>query len=165
MITDNRFLNDEYECILSMIEQELPHGSGFDGEWNLKLTTPTRVNAFASYHCMNDAGYYDGWVDFTVHFDIAKDDVFKVTFRSNSKNRWRAEKYLLRDYIEEMVCESLYKTIWDSPWKQEWDRLSKKIKELETTEVNECKAPDASFTSHHCLVCEIKNCPHNNQEN
>ena len=112
MIKDNRFLNDEKESILSMIEQELPHGSGIDGDWYLQLTTPTRVNAFNSYHCMDEHGYYDGWVDFTVHFDLADKDVFKVTIRSDYENRYRAEKYGLREYLEDTIAYSLEDAIW-----------------------------------------------------
>ena len=146
MIEGNRFLNDDMECVLSMIEQELPHGSGIDCEWHLKLTTPTRVNAVNSYHCMNDGGYYDGYVDFTLHFDIGNKDVFRVTFRSNYQNRERAKRYMLREYLEDIFSETLERVVW-----KDYD---------EVIPSPDCQTPDASFTSAECLKCEINSCPH-----
>ena len=107
-IEDNRHLTAEKESILSMIGQELPHGSGFDGYWHLKLTTSTRVNAAGEFHCMNENGMYDGWVYFTVHFDIGDPEVFKITFCSgDNRNRYKAEKYCLREYFEDTIGDSL----------------------------------------------------------
>ena len=139
MIENSRFLDDEMECVLSMIEQELPHGSGIDCEWALKLTTPTRVNAVNSYHCMDEHGYYDGYVDFTVHFDIADKDVFRITFRSDYQNRKREKQYMLREYLEETISQSLQDAVWK--------------------DYDECNAPDESFTSAECLKCEVETCP------
>jgi hypothetical protein len=112
MIETSRFLNDEKESILSMIDQELSHGSGIDCEWILKLTTPTRVNARNSYHCMNEDGYYDGYVDFTVLFDLANKDYFKITFASDYQSRKRVNQYMLREYLEDTIAYDLENCLW-----------------------------------------------------
>ena len=57
----------------------LPHGSGIDGTW-LSHIEYKKVSRFSyrmhnlvctnAIHCMNENGYYDGWIDFSVIIPI-----------------------------------------------------------------------------------------------
>lgn len=46
----------------------LPSGSGLDNGWELDndRTTGERITLRSAYHFMNDAGYYDGWGNFSL---------------------------------------------------------------------------------------------------
>lgn len=55
-IVDEDFLQTELTNLI--------HGSGFDGTWKVvKRKRPKEhFSCSIGYHCMNDAGYYDGWI-------------------------------------------------------------------------------------------------------
>lgn len=44
----------------------LPHGSGIDSDWRIELLKNGNIHCHNAYHCMNQDGYYDGWIDFYV---------------------------------------------------------------------------------------------------
>lgn len=53
---------------LDQMLDELPHGSGIDGQYSI---VPEECNAekiafYCQYHAMNQDGYYDGWIDYKV---------------------------------------------------------------------------------------------------
>jgi hypothetical protein len=54
---------------------------------------------------MNDVGYYDGYVDFTLTINNTLSD-FKLTFYRESQ--YKAKKYLLREYLEDVFAETFY---------------------------------------------------------
>lgn len=66
------------------------HGSGWDGKWEVEKTN-TGFIATMQYHCMNENGYYDGWVDINVFLDEWL-EVKRVTFPG-------ASSYYRRNYI------------------------------------------------------------------
>lgn len=51
------------ESIVSLIENYLPHGSGFDSGTKIDLdrSTPEKLVFFTSFHHMNEHGMYIGW--------------------------------------------------------------------------------------------------------
>lgn len=52
----------------NVIDNLMPHGSGIDGMVNLDTNGGGRFLTFhSSYHAMDDNGFYDRWIDFTVH--------------------------------------------------------------------------------------------------
>jgi hypothetical protein len=60
------WVNTHEDRIYSLLEHFLPHGSGINCDWKYDLEMPHRIICSNSYHCMNENGYYDGWIDFTV---------------------------------------------------------------------------------------------------
>ena len=56
---------DEIDDIMKNI---FPHGSGIDNgcTFNYEKSVNNRLVINSAYHCMNENGYYDGWVDFIV---------------------------------------------------------------------------------------------------
>lgn len=77
------------------------HGSGWDGNWKVEKTK-TGFIATMSYHCMNENGYYDGWVDINVFFDDQL-EIKRVTFPGASSHYRR--NYLWDGYHEECIYE------------------------------------------------------------
>jgi hypothetical protein len=94
------------ERLLHYLGDVLPHGSGIDTDWLIKMTTPTRIRCSASFHCMDEMGGYDGYVEFTVLIDIHDIDYFNLMFHGN-QSQYKAKKYDLRDYLTDTICECL----------------------------------------------------------
>lgn len=60
---------DTYEDGIDYIMQNVfPYGSGIDNgcTFNYDKSYNNRIVINSGYHCMNENGYYDGWIDFTV---------------------------------------------------------------------------------------------------
>lgn len=59
---------DKHEETIENIIKSLPHGSGIDGvtKIDLEKSTAEKIVIYSEYHCMNEDGYYDGWVDFII---------------------------------------------------------------------------------------------------
>src|SRR3972149_8709101 len=66
--TNDEECQDKYEEKINELLNELPHGSGLDGNWELDYakSSNTQLVLHMEYHCMNENGYYDGWVHFTL---------------------------------------------------------------------------------------------------
>jgi hypothetical protein len=111
MIIETRHLTVEREALLSMIEQELSHGSGIDCEWQIKMTSPSRVMASNSYHCMDENGMYDGYADFSIRFDLGDKESFRLMFHGR-QSQYKAEKYALREYLEDILYQDLFDAIY-----------------------------------------------------
>jgi len=64
--------NDEWcskhSDALDNLEGYLPSGSGLDSGTGIDKdrTTPNKIVLESTYHCMNENGMYDGWIDFDV---------------------------------------------------------------------------------------------------
>lgn len=87
----NEYTQEHYKSVLSWMEHmeelankhilaNLPHGSGIDGTW-LSHIEYKKVSRFSyrmrslvctnAIHCMNENGYYDGWIMFTLTIPIS----------------------------------------------------------------------------------------------
>ena len=55
-------INDKENFIKSIV----PSGSGFDTIYNV-YEQKKNFKIVSSYHVMNENGYYDGWIDFTIY--------------------------------------------------------------------------------------------------
>lgn len=80
----------------------LPHGSGIDSDWIVK-EKGNKYICYNSFHCMNDVGFYDGWVDFSVTINKQTGDT-KVRFHADGAGWYRVRKYNLRDYLEDLFA-------------------------------------------------------------
>ena len=58
----------KHEEVISQLIDKLPHGSGLDSDWriNYEKSQPDRIQLYTSYHAMDENGFYDGWIDFTL---------------------------------------------------------------------------------------------------
>jgi len=83
----------------------LPHGSGIDANYNI-IEKKDKYIISNEYHYMNEDGFYDGWLPFSVHLN--KNDVndFKLYFNGlTSAGYYRANKCMLRNYLEDLFAE------------------------------------------------------------
>jgi len=99
---------------LHYIGDILPHGLGFDNDWNIKMTSQTKIRASSSFHCMDENGMYDGWADFSILFDLFDQSVWRVMFHGKDSQKF-ARRYALRDYISDTVAEIFYDNFGEGP--------------------------------------------------
>lgn len=87
----------------TVLANYLPHGSGVDSDWHIE-DKGSYYRADCSYHCMDEMGYYDGWVDFYLTIPKKKPTDFKIHF---SGDQYRVRKYSLRDYLSDTIGYAL----------------------------------------------------------
>lgn len=100
-------ISDIVPAELEELRKKLPHGSGIDYDWTLR-ENKNFVYAENAYHYMNENGFYDGILPFTIRFP--KDDMknFSLHFHVNSAGRYRVNKGCVRDYIIDTICYYLF---------------------------------------------------------
>ena len=83
----------------------LPNGSGFDVTPQIVSASRGKVVIHGSYHAMNEAGYYDGRIDFTV---IARPSRHGIAVAVKARGmRWPRKYADLREDISETYCYAL----------------------------------------------------------
>ena len=72
------------ETLIKSLDK-LPHGSGLDGQWlcDFDKSNQNKIVLMMEYHAMNNDGYYDGWIKFSVSIipDLISD--IKMTITGN----------------------------------------------------------------------------------
>ena len=105
--------NKEYETIhrqnIEQMIDSLPHGSGIDGktEFNFNKSRENKLIIDSSYHCMDQNGYYDGWIDFSII--ITPSLLFDINIVITGKFRKKYES--VKEYLEETFQYSLTEII------------------------------------------------------
>ena len=90
------------ESRLEALMQKLPHGSGIDSEWTIdENSNKKKLSISNSYHVMNDNGYYEGWIDFTV---VVVPTLLGIT--TTIKGRF-GKRLDIREYLEELLSTEL----------------------------------------------------------
>ena len=94
------------EAILSLVDNHLPSGSGWDSGTKLDLdrSTPEKLVLYGSYHHMNDGGYYDGYTDHTI--TVTASLQFGITLKITGRNRNE-----IKDYLHELFDSDLRKEV------------------------------------------------------
>jgi hypothetical protein len=81
------------------------HGSGINYNWDIE-ETGTSFRASNQYDTMDEAGYYDVAVPFTIIFPKNESmGEFKLQFESGFHKD--VEKYTLREYLEDVIAYTL----------------------------------------------------------
>ena len=88
---------DRYEDEIDDIMKNIfPHGSGVDNgcSFNYDKSCNNRLIINSGYHCMDEHGHYDGWVDFTVTLipDLELD--YKLKIKGNFGKYSHVKEYL-----------------------------------------------------------------------
>jgi hypothetical protein len=92
------------------LENNLPEGSGFDSKWTISEKSGI-YTCKSEYHCLNERGFYDGFLPFVVIIDSRNPIDFKLHFISRDIPYVRSlvKRYgdLLREYIEQEIADLL----------------------------------------------------------
>ena len=91
-----------------LVNDIFPHGSGFDSSITLDAKNSQHLILTVPYHCMNDNGYYDGWIE-VIYTITPSFDGFQM--KENWKGYNGKYKELLKDYIGEVIYTCLEKEV------------------------------------------------------
>lgn len=98
------------------IKNIVPFGSGFDTIYNV-YEQKKNFKIVSSYHVMNENGYYDGWIDFTIYMwkNIPSNRNKDITIEINGKSsNYLADKYFAREYIKETIYTTIIERMNDN---------------------------------------------------
>lgn len=102
----NKEWYEKHNETLRNIENEyLPHGSGFDGDMGIFEGNTKKFIIRFDWHCMNDIGYYNGWltIDCIVTANMANGFDLKISFYKselqNDKAKVKKYKPLIEDFF------------------------------------------------------------------
>jgi hypothetical protein len=103
--------NKKREKFKRQLFYTLPSGSGIDGRWNIKETRNAIVCS-NFWHCLNENGYYDGYIDFDIvfpHYASLYD--FKIHAKNWRNNRYKIERYWKNLQVKEYIEDTIYQSI------------------------------------------------------
>lgn len=105
---DAVYWTEHHEKCIESLKDLLPSGSGIDSGISIDLINSTgeKIIIDSSFHAMNDSGYYDRWIDFsiTVTPSLIHGISLKITGRFG--------KYQdIREYLYDIFATSLRETV------------------------------------------------------
>jgi hypothetical protein len=89
--------------------KDLPHGSGIDGTTYLDFekSSENKLVIHSEYHCMNDNGMYDGWVNFTITITPSLSFGFYLKITGN----FGKYREVVLDYLVDTFTQAFNETI------------------------------------------------------
>jgi hypothetical protein len=88
------------DTINELIENYLPHGSGFDCgcKFDYERSKPDRLVITTEYHRMDDNGFYDGWTSHDVIVTPSLSSWYDIRITGKDRNGWKEYAYQEFDY-------------------------------------------------------------------
>lgn len=107
MKSENHEWYNKHEAqIEQIIKNDLPSGSGFDGTTTLsEKSTGDKLIFRTEYHCMDEHGYYDEWVNLSMI--VTPSLQHGMHLRVNWHGYGGEYKNLLYDYIHDLWFDAL----------------------------------------------------------
>ena len=108
---DDWFFN--WDSKLKTIEREiLPNGGGFDCYPEIISANDDKIIIHGSFHCMDEMGGYDGWLEFAV---IVRPSLqFGAYCKVKARGmKWPRRYADMREYIQEVYNDALHSTTED----------------------------------------------------
>jgi len=102
---NNEEWKEKHEETIERIMKTAPYGSGIDNGTTLDIEKSTSEKLYFnfSFHFMNEAGFYDGWENYTL---IVKPSLaFDIDLRLIGKNRDDIKEYLYDVYYSWLTEE------------------------------------------------------------
>lgn len=90
--------NDKQYELEEKIKNILPHGSGINYKWNIKITLGS-ITCYNKYDYMNKKGYYDGIYPFSIRFTPTDITLHFHNIPANIYKKIKDDG--IRDYLEE----------------------------------------------------------------
>ncbi len=78
------------------------HGAGIDCDYEL-LQNNTSVLLCNYFHCMNEDGYYDGWLNFIVRINKKTQNI-SIQYLQPNHNTYRKYGQDLKEYLYDVYC-------------------------------------------------------------
>jgi hypothetical protein len=96
---------ERHEEAIRKLTNELPHGSGIDGENEIDLgkSTGEKIVIHTSFHHMNENGMYDGWTDHTL--TVRPSLIHGFTMSISGPNRNDIKEYLYETFSYDLNRE------------------------------------------------------------
>lgn len=115
IMEENYELQDKCKEVIIKIIDSLPHGSGIDGDttFDFEHSTKHKLIINSSYHCMDNNGYYDGWINFKIIIEPGWVSP-RINLKCRNGSIFRKKYYFLKEYILDLFYEDLT---------QEWAQL------------------------------------------
>lgn len=88
------------------IQETIPHGSGINSDWTIERRN-NKIYCRNYFDTMNEGGFYDAVVPFTLVIPRNSPINFKLHFAAGS--HYYAGRYGLRDYLEDIFAYWLEK--------------------------------------------------------
>jgi hypothetical protein len=91
---NNEWANKHIQTIEELVENYLPHGSGFDSgtEFIWDESNRNKLVFATAFHHMNEGGYYDGWSEHKVI--VTPDLLFGFNIKITGRNRNDIKEYI-----------------------------------------------------------------------
>ena len=102
------YWTERHEKCIESLKDLLPSGSGIDSGISIDLSNSTgeKIIIDSSFHAMNDCGYYDRWIDFSV--TITPSLIHGISLKISG----RFGKYQdIREYLFDIFDDSLKETV------------------------------------------------------
>lgn len=103
---------DKWTNRINELVRKLPSGSGIDcgTKIDLDATHEEKLVLYASFHHMNDGGFYDGWTEHTI--TVTPSFTSKINLRISGRNRNDIKEYLNEEYYHALTQELPDKIEW-----------------------------------------------------
>ena len=104
-LSGNDEWKERHEEAIRKLTNELPHGSGIDGENEIDLgkSTGEKIVIHTSFHHMNENGMYDGWTDHTL--TVRPSLIHGFTMSISGPNRNDIKEYLYETFSYDLNRE------------------------------------------------------------
>lgn len=85
-----------------IVKEEMPHGSGIDNgiHFDYENSKPNKLVFNSSFHCMDENGYYDGWIDFRIVITPCLELEYHVKIVGNFGGKYNHIKNYLHDIFD-----------------------------------------------------------------
>ena len=105
------FANKQYNIVVKnwtqVLKEILPHGSGINYDWYIEEIsengTLSEIQCSNKFDIMNENGYYNGVVDFTVKINIKNGKIADFTIDMETQDD--VNLMLLRDYLYDLFAD------------------------------------------------------------
>ena len=110
-IIETKYIDQAFDNIKNAIDM-LPHGSGIDGTNTIDFdkSNDSKIIIQSSYHCMDEYGGYDGWIDFSVIITPSLEndfDLYIVGYFSDRHSKYAHVKDYLEDIFQYALDEDI----------------------------------------------------------
>ena len=106
---------------LALLLAHAYHGSGIDCDWHIS-ENKSNIIMSNSIHCMDENGYYEGYMDFSVRIDKKTAQVKRIMFHTNSFYR-RKYVWLWKEPLEQyfFIFTDIDLKTYTRPYYLKWD--------------------------------------------